>query len=84
MRQEVSIQNRVHSSGVPACWMSKVPIAWNTTRRLSAYLYVCPCMRYLCMHYIYQICRRDEELVWFNPYECMVQQINMMLHEYNA
>jgi hypothetical protein len=21
---------------------------------------------------------------WFNPYECMVQQINMMLDEYNA
>ena len=42
----------VHNSGVPACWKSEVPIAWSITWRLSdiTYLYICPCMRYLCMH----------------------------------
>jgi hypothetical protein len=32
--------------------MSKDPIAWNIAGRLSdiTYLYICPCMRYLCMH----------------------------------
>ena len=52
MRQVISIQSRVHSSGVPACWKSNVPLAWNISWRLSniTYLYVCTCIRYVsCM-----------------------------------
>ena len=62
MRQVISIQNRVHSSGVLACWKSKAPLAWNISWRLfdTAYLYVCTCMRCVCMHDIYEVCKRDE------------------------
>ena len=79
MRQVISIQSRVDSSGVPACWKSKDPIAWNIAGRLSdiTCLYICPCMRYLCMHDIilnmqegvestrYAVSRDDIYLSWF-------------------